>query len=404
MANSNLSVGFVISHPFHGSPGSVLRVRELSRGLSNLGVKVHIYTPYMPNQNWGKNITFHRLPSTASTLKLNETAYNLTRRVINNRFLIKIVLSQRLLDNQINNLAKSLIETIKEDIDILQGEQELAAAACVKAGKEIGVPVVSSLHNIWPEELVVMNLIEKASDQFDLLFDLEKSIAEKSDLVVVVSKEMESYLKSNFFPTKIAVIPPGGRSKPNYLISKTSSFKIIYSGLVVPRAHVDLLVKSIPYVLEKYPNAEFFITEKGEDLQKIRKLAKQIKVSPTFYWFSSDDEFYQFLSSCKVGIVTSSDDLPRRLGPAVKLFDYLSVGLPVVANDIGGWTNLIADEKIGILTNDDPKSFSQGIITLLDNQVMHKQFSENASRLITKKMNWDFSAKVLLEKYEALLS
>ena len=91
------------------------------------------------------------------------------------------------------------------------------------------------------------------------------------------------------------------------------------------------------------------------------------------------------------------------MGTPVKLFEYLSVGLPVVANETGGWTKTIEEERLGILTKDDPKSFSEGIIQLLDNQALSQEFSRNGSRLIQTKMNWDLSAKLLLQEYENIL-
>ena len=52
---------------------------------------------------------------------------------------------------------------------------------------------------------------------------------------------------------RILIVPPGGRPRITNLINQTPPFKVVYSGLVVQRAYVDLFVKSMPYVLKKYP-------------------------------------------------------------------------------------------------------------------------------------------------------
>ena len=402
--HKNLSVGFVVTHPFHGSPGSILRVRELSKSLSNFGVNVHVYSPYPAEEFWGKNVSFHKLPSLVSTLGLNNIVYGLSRRVLNNRFLARRVLCPKILDQMINSLSEALTETVKGEIDILQGEQEIAAAACVRAKKKLGIPIVSSLHNIWPEELVAMNIIEETSKQFSFLHELEGKIVTSSDLTVTVSEEMAMYLKHDYSlrSDKIVIVPPGGRARISKVRDRPLPFKVVYAGLVAARAQVDLFVKSIPFVLKKYPETKFYITQKGEQLQSIRRLSHEMNVHPEYYWFQKSATFYDFLSSCHVGIVTSSNDLPRRIGPAVKLFDYLSVGLPVVANNVGGWTQIIENEQIGVLTNDDPESFGEGIIKLLDDKTLFRDCSENGLELVKTKLNWDSSAKVLLEKYQDL--
>jgi len=305
----------------------------------------------------------------------------------------------------INSLAESLTKTVKGEIDIIQGEQEIAAASCVRARKKLGIPVIASLHNIWPEEIVAMNLIKETSKQYNFLQKLEEKIVSGSDLTIVVSKEMDAYVRKNYSlnECRILIVPPGGRPRITNLINQTPPFKVVYSGLVVQRAYVDLFVKSMPYVLKKYPKTPFYITAKGEHLQRIRKLAQKIGVQPEYYWFKTYSEYYKFLSSCHLGIVTSSNDIPRQIGPAVKLFDFLSVGLPVVANDIGGWTKLIETEKIGVLTSSDPECFAQGIMKLLADNELSQRLGERGLELVKEKMNWDSSAKLLLQKYTDLL-
>jgi glycosyltransferase involved in cell wall biosynthesis len=91
------------------------------------------------------------------------------------------------------------------------------------------------------------------------------------------------------------------------------------------------------------------------------------------------------------------------MGPAVKMFDYLSVGLPVVANDIGGWTRIIEDEEIGVLTESNPVSFAQGILKLIEDQRLSRGFGERGLELVRTKMNWDASAELLLGKIRSLL-
>jgi glycosyltransferase involved in cell wall biosynthesis len=180
-------------------------------------------------------------------------------------------------------------------------------------------------------------------------------------------------------------------------------FKVVYAGLVVQRAQIDLFIKSMPIILKKYPETKFYITNQGEELNKIKRLSKELGVNPEFYWFEDSHEFYNFLATCHVGVVTSSNDLPRRIGPAVKLFDYLSVGLPVVANEIGGWTKIIKDEQVGLLTKCNPESFAQGIIKLLDNPDLSRRYGNMGLKLVNTKMNWDTSARALVNKYEQSL-
>ena len=92
------------------------------------------------------------------------------------------------------------------------------------------------------------------------------------------------------------------------------------------------------------------------------------------------------------------------MGTPVKLFDYLSAGLPVVANDVSAWTKIITDNNVGIVTPDNPDSFANAIIELLENQPFREKCRSNALNLIKREYNWKNSAKKLLTIYEQLKS
>ena len=49
------------------------------------------------------------------------------------------------------------------------------------------------------------------------------------------------------------------------------------------------------------------------------------------------EKLFDYLSRCDIGIITLPNNLSYRLNPAAKFFDYISVGLPIVMNNIGGW-------------------------------------------------------------------
>ena len=108
-----------------------------------------------------------------------------------------------------------------------------------------------------------------------------------------------------------------------------------------------------------------------------------------------------FLSSCHIGVLPSSDDIARRMGTPAKLFNYMSVGLPIVASKIGDWANIIEDEKIGLLVQkNDPVDFAKAITCLLDNECLRENMSNNAFNAILQKYNWKKSAEKLMNIYD----
>jgi len=391
-------------HPFSGSLGSTVRVKELAISLSKLGVEAYIVTPYEKDHKIKAKVYVKSISKMLQRFRLSLPLYNLSRYVYYNGFFIRHILCNEKLFSVISEASAQLFAQILEkfDIDVVQAEQDVAVMPCLKATKNLGIPVIADLHNLLSEELVSAGVIQRNGREFTDLQTLMKNMLSHVDLSVVVSEDMQNYVASNYNIREIAVVPPGGRPRIQNLVGKVPPFKVVYSGLVSYREHVDLFVRSMKHISKEFPNTNYFITGKGENLKDIKRLATQLNARPNYFWYPRHEDFYEFLASCHVGVVPSLEDPARKMGTPVKLFDYLSVGLPVVANAIGGWTNIIKDEKIGILTDDDPKIFASGILKLLGTSSLLRECGERGLALVRTKFNWDNSAKILLNCYKRL--
>jgi glycosyltransferase involved in cell wall biosynthesis len=263
------------------------------------------------------------------------------------------------------------------------------------------LPIIVDIHNITGEELVAAAVINRGSDEFLRLQAAQAENLKQVNSVVVVSELMKKYVSETYILPleRILVVPPGARLRTRRLKKVVTPPRIVYSGLVTHREHVDLFVNCMPLVRKRFKDAEFYITKKGDALKKTETIANRIGVNPRFFWLSNREDFFEFLSSCHVGVLPSSNDLARQMGTPVKLFDYLSVGLPVVANDVGAWTQIIRDEGVGIVTGDDPQSFADAIIELLENQQLREKYGCNAFSSITNRYSWDDSANRLMQLY-----
>lgn len=394
-----LKVAFIFLHPFSGSLGSTVRLRELAISLSDFKVESYILTPYENDFDISDRVHVVSIGSVTKRLGISTYIYGLSKRLYYDPFFVQRCMINPFLQKSLaRNLSTALEDAIKKiQPDILQVEQDMAVPTALELKKKTGLPLVADLHNITSEELVASNIIQNKSKAY---YSLNKTLAGnllQTDSVVVVSQEMKEYVKYLGIPScNIRVVPPGGRDRG--MVPKPYPLKITYSGLLSKREHVDLFLKSIP-IMEKKIGATFHLTKKGEMLKNCQALAKKLDIKPTFFWYANEQLFYKFLASCHVGILTSSNDLARKMGTPVKLFDYLSAGLPVVANDIGAWTKIIEEENVGVLTEDDPVSFAKGITRLVSDPSILAEYSERCVNLVKKKYNWAISAKILFDTY-----
>jgi len=409
MQRSQLKIGIVLTTPYEGSMGVVVRVTDLVKSLASMGVEVHVFSPFgVPGLGHTQRVFTHNLGNTANQLGLSRTVYRILQYCLAKPVLARnVVLGRKVLSRIVRSLSETVYSAVKDvDVDVLQGEQELASIACLNIKDRLDVQVVSSLHNIWPEELAASGVIEKGDSRFNYLMDWEQRISEDSEMVIVLSESMKDYLydECGSRGANIIVVPLGSRPKIPDIEYIPNPSRVVYAGLLSKLDNVDLFVESMPYIKKEHPNVSFHLTRKGETYSSIKEHADRLGMTPDFFWYPTKDEFIDFLKRCHVGVITSKDHITRKFGFAIKFFDYLSVGIPVVVNDIGGWTKIVDYEKVGILTESNPESFAKGVLELLHDPEMRYELGRRCLYLSRTRFNIDRIAESLSKEYERLVA
>lgn len=399
-----MNIGFIVTHISHGSPGSFERIHELSKNLLNLGINSVIITPFSEDKNNVKDVDIQLIDSTTAKVGLLPTAYKIARKMASSSLTSGLFLSNMSTMIMVNNIRKSVYSLLKQRrFDILHAVQPIAGLACGPIAKEFNIPFATDLHNIWPEEAVAEGFVKRDDGTFKRLHFYTQSIIDSSDVITVVSEFMRSYIITNFSTMNkpIVVIPPAGTTiGGTFELPRESN--VVYAGMVNPREHVDLFAKSIPFI--KRP-ASLFISNYGDAIKDIKKITSNYQQAINYFWFKRRYEVLEFLIKSKIGVLTSRNDITRQLGPPLKLFDYMACGLPIVANDIGGWSKMIESEGIGRLTGDDPKDFAQSIDSILGDDSGWFKMSKNAVELIRNKYNWQKNVQnLLIPMYDKMTS
>lgn len=111
------------------------------------------------------------------------------------------------------------------------------------------------------------------------------------------------------------------------------------------------------------------------------------------------------LSRSMAGLVTLHptpaylDSLP------VKMFEYMSAGIPVIASDFPLWREIVEGNDCGICVDPhDPAAIAAAIDFLVDNSDSARRMGENGRRAVQERYNWAVEEKKLLALYRRVLS
>ena len=404
-----IKIGIVPSQPFHHSLGTDVRLISLIRSLSKLDVEIHFITPFncdiLPKN---ENVYVHTPTELLSSPRLTERVYRITRALFNRPFWSRnLVCNELVLNKMVDSFATKIRKLTKNlDIDIILGELEIASMACIKLRESSGVPVVADIHGTWSEEIIAADIIHEDSRQADIMRKFEGKILQSADAVIVVSEEAKKFFKEFYDvpESKTTVVPCGAFPRVSKAKKVENPSNIVFSGMITHREHVDLLIKSMPTVLNEHPSARFYITKKGDKFREIMKLAAKMCLNPElFYYPALSESYFSFLKTCHIGVLTSSYDTSRRIAYPAKLFDYMSVGLPVVANDVGTWTRIINENNVGIVTEDSPSEFARALLEFLKNPDLIYECGQRGLDLIRTRFNYDISARILYDLFRRMI-
>ncbi len=121
------------------------------------------------------------------------------------------------------------------------------------------------------------------------------------------------------------------------------------------------------------------------------------------YGFVNREKIKEILMNSKIGMVTLYptksfiDSLP------VKLFEYMSASIPVIASNFPLWKEIVEDNNCGICV--DPMKTNEiayAIDYLMKNPEIAKKMGENGRRAVLDRFNWEIEEKKLIEVYRNL--
>ncbi len=159
---------------------------------------------------------------------------------------------------------------------------------------------------------------------------------------------------------------------------------------------IDILIKAMPFILNKIPSAQLMIVGQGPEESNLKKLTQDLILSSKIHFINTTGQTQDILPAFDVFVMPS---LMEGLGLSV--MEAQACGIPVVASRVGGLFDLIEDGENGHLVEPkDPLGLAQRIVEVLRHPDHAAMLAGRARSNIEKYFSAQLMAGKTLEVYE----
>jgi glycosyltransferase involved in cell wall biosynthesis len=182
---------------------------------------------------------------------------------------------------------------------------------------------------------------------------------------------------------------------------------VCFVGHLAAWQGVEFLIQASPLILEKCPDARFLIIGDGVMKDKLIEITSELGVSDKFT-FTGRVPYEQvpfYINAADVCVAPFIKERNSRIGlSALKTYEYLACGKPIVASSIPGVHDLIESSGGGIsVTPEDPEELANAVVRLLSDEKARAEMGKKGRKYVVKNHSWDGVAGKILEICEDIV-
>lgn len=269
--------------------------------------------------------------------------------------------------------------------------------------KKLGKKVIFDAHEDLPKQILTKPYLNKFTK---LVLAKVSSLYEnfacaKFDAVVTATP----YIRDKFLKVNTVAIDINNFPIVNELDSSSDwSIKnddIVYVGGITRVRGIIELVKSLEYMDGVRLNlAGQFIEQDTEQEANDLKGWKQVN----YLGLVDREGVSKAFARSKVGIVTLYPMLNYLDSLPVKMFEYMSAGLPIIASNFPYWQEIIDQHDCGVCVDpQDPEAIAKAVQYFLNNEEEAKRQGDNGKQAVQNYFNWQKEETKLISLYRKLL-
>ena len=262
----------------------------------------------------------------------------------------------------------------------------LVPKAAVEAAKKLDIPSIVKVDDA---------IYEKSSGIKSLQRKIEKMINGKTlrsgTKILVSNNETKKIIidEYNVIQEKISIVPNGVDLSMFNITKKKNPKKVVFAGAMYYHRGLDVLLETIPLVIEKIPDAKFVLLGSGTEMDKLKEIVSKNKLdnSVEFKGWIEREKIPENIADASIGIgPLRLTDVTSRALP-IKVLEYMAVSLPLIAQKGTLPNDVLENEKNGFFIKNHIE-LAEKIILLLNEPKKVQNMGAHSLKLV-QKFSWD---------------
>lgn len=268
--------------------------------------------------------------------------------------------------------------------------------------KNRGKKVIYDAHEDLPRQIeskywikpILRNLVAHIIEKY------ENSVAKKLDYIITATPYIrERFVKINPNSVDINNFP----LLQEFTVSDWESKKleVCYVGSISEIRGISKIIDAIQYTDDiklhlagAYSPENYILTLKG-------KSGWQNVIE---YGYVERRKVAEIYNQSIAGIVTIFPEPNYINSQAVKMFEYMAAGIPVICSDFPLWKTIIEKNNCGICVDPlNPKEIADAIKFFVKNKKKAEEMGKNGRKAVEEKYNWAIEEKKLLKIYSKIV-
>lgn len=221
------------------------------------------------------------------------------------------------------------------------------------------------------------------------MFKLELKMFNKySKKIFLPSFAMNKYV--GMPPEKVISSPPGGidRTLETHTNKINGIVTAIYVGAADPRYGIFDVLEALSQLNNDGTKIYLKLVCREKEFQlHHEKFQPYLEKEWLEIFHASGEKLIPIYNQADFGIVTYKNDEYNDFSMPVKLFEYISYGLPVLASNTTAMKEVVEANHFGKTVNDTVEDIKEGLSAFLNEQT-RKEYHENAIRALKTKHLW----------------